>query len=208
MDMVLFIGFLAATFLIVVTPGPAVALASSQAIRYGPRAAAVTIAGDALGSVVHILIAVASLQTLIEMSEVILPYLQMAGGAFILYLAWLSWRSAPHDPLVEASKSVPKATFFSGFFSCLTNPKAIVFFVALFPGFISAEHSVVTQSLIYGTIFVTLDAVFIFGYALLAMFAFKRTLSGVFSIEKLSAMGLFGVGALLVFKGYKALPSN
>lgn len=209
MDTLLFISFLTATLLIVVTPGPSVALASSQAIRFGPRAAAVTVAGDALGSVVHILIAVASLQTLIAMSEIILPYLQIAGGFFILFLAWQSLRSSGTVERAPSHVStVPRATFFAGFFACVTNPKAIVFFLALFPGFISPEHSIAVQSLIYGAIFVGLDAVFIFGYALIAMYAFQKTLSGRFSIERLSAMGLFGVGALLIFKGYKELPSN
>ncbi len=210
MDALLFLGFLAATFLIVATPGPAVALASSQAVRFGPKAAATTIAGDALGSVVHILIAVASLQTLISLAEQILPYFQIAGGVFILYLAAMSIRSARH-PNVAADTdngNVSPATFFAGFFSCITNPKAIVFFVALFPGFISPDHNVAVQSMIYGAIFVTLDAGFIFAYALLAMHAFRRTVSGRISIEMLSGMGLFGVGALLIFKGVKALPST
>lgn len=209
MDTLLFLSFLTATLLIVVTPGPSVALASSQAVRFGPRAAAVTVAGDALGSVVHILIAIASLQTLIAMSEIILPYLQIAGGGFILYLAWQSLRSSGRtEPAQSSVGTVPKATFFAGFFACVTNPKAIVFFVALFPGFISPEHSVAVQSLIYGAIFVGLDAAFIFGYALIAMYAFEKTLSGRFSIERLSALGLFGVGALLIIKGYKELPAS
>ncbi|MFK7876386.1 MAG: LysE family translocator [Paracoccaceae bacterium] len=209
MDTLLFLSFLTATLLIVVTPGPSVALASSQAVRFGPKAAAVTVAGDALGSVVHILIAVASLQTLIGMSEIILPYLQIAGGIFILYLAWQSFRSTTtSEAATHETIPVPRATFFAGFFACVTNPKAIVFFVALFPGFISPEHSVFVQSLIYGAIFVGLDAAFIFGYALVAMHTFRRTLSGKFSIERISGFGLLGVGIVLIFKGYKSLPSN
>lgn len=151
MDPLLFLSFLAATFVIVVTPGPAVALASSQAVRFGPRAAMTTVAGDALGSAVHIIIAVASLQTLIGLSALFLPWLQIAGGVFILWMAWRSFRSVGAH--VEQG-AVTRATFFAGFFSCVTNPKAIVFFVALFPGFISQDHSVLLQSLIYGAIFI------------------------------------------------------
>ena len=206
MDPVLFFSFLAATLLIVVTPGPSVALASSQAVRFGPRAAVTTVAGDALGTVVHIAIAVFGLQTLIGLSEVILPYLQMAGGMFILYMAWTSLRSAKqslHTPIAAT-----RATFFAGFFACLTNPKAIVFFVALFPGFISPELNVLTQSLIYGAIFVTLDAASILGYSLLAMHTFRKAVSPRLSIEHLSGLGLLGVGLVLITKGYKALPSS
>jgi len=209
MNTLLFLGFLTATLLIVVTPGPSVALASSQAVRFGPKAAAITVAGDALGSVVHILVAVASLQTLIAMSEIVLPYLQIAGGAFILFLAVQSLRSTKHaDEATSANGSVSPATFFAGFFACVTNPKAIIFFVALFPGFISTEHNAGLQSLIYGAIFVSLDAVFIFGYSLIAMHAFRRTAARRISIETLSGLGLFGIGVLFIVKGYKALPSN
>ncbi|WP_439154347.1 LysE family translocator [Yoonia sp.] len=209
MDALLFFSFLTAALLIVVTPGPSVALASSQAVRFGPRAAVVTVAGDALGSVVHILVAVASLQTLIAMSEVILPFLQIAGGMFILFLAWHSLRStSPVKSNLSQSVSMPRVTFFAGFFACVTNPKAIVFFVALFPGFISPSHSVAMQSLIYGVVFVALDAAFIFGYSMLAMYTYKKTMSDGFSIEKISGFGLLGVGILLIFKGYRELPSN
>lgn len=88
MDPVLFASFLAATLLIVASPGPSVALAASQAVKYGPRAALLSVAGDALGSVVHILVAVIGLGTLIRLADTLLPFLQIAGGGFLLYLAW------------------------------------------------------------------------------------------------------------------------
>lgn len=205
MDPLLFLSFLAATFVIVATPGPAVALASSQAVRFGPRAAMTTVAGDALGSVVHIVIAVASLQTLIGLSAVILPWMQIAGGLFILWMAWRSFRSVgTHVP----SAAVTRATFFAGFFSCVTNPKAIVFFVALFPGFISQDHSVIFQSIVYGTVFISLDAASIIGYALLARHAYTRANPSRIPVEWISGAGLFAVGAGLIVKGWRALPAH
>lgn len=178
-------------------------------MRFGPKAAIVTVAGDMLGSIVHILIAVASLQTLIGMSQIVLPYLQIAGGLFILFLARQSLKSIPPSQADDVQcRAVPRATFIAGFFACVTNPKAIVFFVALFPGFISSEHSLLVQSLIYGAFFVCLDAAFIFGYALLAMHTFRRTIASRVSIEQVSGFGLLGVGSLLIYKGYKALPSQ
>lgn len=210
MDAALFLGFLAATLLIVVTPGPSVALASAQAVRFGKGAAISTVAGDALGSVVHILIAVFSLQTLISLSGLILPWLQMAGGGFILWLAFQALREA-RTPAPEARPSAPRrtsTTFLAGFLACVTNPKAIVFFMALFPGFISPAHSVWGQSLIYGAIFIALDAAFILGYALIAMHAFHRAAPPRLRIEHVSALGLLAVGALLIVKGLNALPAG
>jgi homoserine/homoserine lactone efflux protein len=206
MDPVLFTSFIVATFIIVGSPGPAVALASSQAVKSGPRAAVLSIMGDALGTVTHILIAVFSLKALISTAAFVLPFLQIAGGLFILYLAYQTYfADDTHDvPKVNASKSA----FLGGFFSCVTNPKAIVFFVALFPGFISPDFSVGFQSLVYGTIFVVLDAACIFGYAMLAMYLVKSTIAPRVNVDKISGLGLFGVGVLLLFKGYKELPAG
>jgi homoserine/homoserine lactone efflux protein len=203
MDITLFLGFIAATAIIVCTPGPSVALASAQAVRHGPRAAGVCVAGDALGSVVHIVIATASLSYLVALAGHVLPWLQIAGGLYILYLAGRAFTEA-HD-MDPSSAAGQRASFFSGFFACVTNPKAIVFFAALFPGFISQDHNIWVQSLIYGLVFVTLDAVFIMGYALVAWRAYRSPLGAKISVSTLSGIGLFGVGSLLIYKGVKAL---
>ncbi len=205
MDPLLFLSFMTATLIIVASPGPSCALASTQVVRHGPRSMLLCVAGDALGSAVHIVIAVASLQVLISLADVILPWLQMAGGVFILYLAYQALRPARHDTITRLTPG--RSAFLSGFFACVTNPKAIVFFVALFPGFISPEHAILPQTLIYGAIFITLDALSIIGYALLARYLVNSTIAPRINIDTLSGLGLLGIGTLLIFKGYRALPS-
>lgn len=88
MDPALFTAFLIATFVIVASPGPGVALVSSQAVRSGLPAAFATVLGDALGSIVHIVVVVLSLQALLSVADRILPAIQMIGGCYIIYLAW------------------------------------------------------------------------------------------------------------------------
>lgn len=205
MDITLFIAFLAATMVIVVTPGPAVALASSQAVKYGPRAAFASTMGDALGSVVHITVAVASLQALLGLASQILPALQILGGFYILFLAYQSFvapAAAKDTPIPQGGY---RTAFIGGFFSCVTNPKAIIFFAALFPGFIAPDLNVILQSLIYGLVFVLLDASFIMGYAMLARRASRSHIARGINIDRLSAFGFVGVGLLLIIKGFKEL---
>ena len=207
MDWVLFTAFLTTTLLIVATPGPSVAYASSQAVKHGPQAAFVAVAGDALGTLVHILIAVSSFTALVSLSTSVLPFLQIAGGLFLLYMAHQSFK--PSQKMAGAAQVTPrKVTFWAGFFACVTNPKAIVFFLALFPTFISPDHGIVLQSAVYGAIFILLDAASIVGYALLAMHAVRKTTTRWVNVDLLSGLGLFGVGIAMVFKGYKAIPSN
>ncbi|WP_120632560.1 LysE family translocator [Ruegeria sp. EL01] len=207
MDTLLFLAFVTTTLLFVAVPGPSVAFASAQAVRHGAKAAAITVAGDALGTVVHICIAVWGLATLIAISETVLPFLQIVGGVFIIYMSIQSFRSSRHPAKAPVATN-HRVTFWAGFFACVTNPKAIVFFVALFPSFISPEHNILLQSLIYGTIFLFLDAISILGYALLAMHAVRKATSRWLNIEALSGLGLFGVGFGMIVKGYRSIPSN
>lgn len=201
MNTALFLSFLAATMIIVVTPGPSVALASSQAMRFGNRAALVTVLGDALGSMVHILIATLGLQLLLATAEAVLPTLQVAGGVYILYLGVKSIRDKNAVDVGNLPSSSNKEAFTSGFLACVSNPKAIVFFAALFPGFIDPQLSIGFQSLVYGTIFVLLDAMFILGYAAAAVAVFKTSLGGRANFNIISGIGLGLIGLLLIVKG-------
>ncbi|MFC4346623.1 LysE family translocator [Kordiimonas lipolytica] len=205
MNTALFLGFLAATLLIAVSPGPSVALASSQAVRHGPKAAFIATLGDALGTVVHILVAVLSLEVLVRLASSILPWLQILGGLYILWLAARSLRDAKANTPEKPKAPAYRSAFLSGFLACVSNPKAIVFFMALFPGFIDTTLSVAVQSVIYGTTFVLIDGAFIFGYALIAHSAAKSRLGARLNMDTLSGFGLIAVALLLVGRGILTL---
>ncbi|WP_299281090.1 LysE family translocator [uncultured Tateyamaria sp.] len=211
MDAALLIAFVTTTLIFVAIPGPSVAFATAQALRHGSRAAYITVAGDALGSIVHIAIAASSLAALIALSDIILPPLQICGGLFILYMAYQSLRAARLPETHSATRApTTKAgiTFWAGFFACVSNPKAIVFFVALFPAFISPDHSVLVQSIVYGAIFVALDAASILGFALFTLHAVQRSAPRWLNMQTVSGMGLAGVGLAMIIKGYRALPNT
>ena len=202
MDPILLWAFIGTTLIFTLVPGPSVALASAQAVRFGKRAAFITVAGDALGTVVHIAIATVGLRALIGLSDLVLPWMQVAGGFYLVWLALQSLRAHGGSDIHPAHR----ATFWTGFFACVTNPKAIAFFVALFPGFISPEHPVVLQAVVYGAIFLILDAALILAYALMAEATFRRVATRWFSVEALSALGLAGVGLGMIWKGWRELP--
>lgn len=186
---------------IVVTPGSTVALASSKAVRFGPRAALITILGDALGTATQIVVAVLGLQVLVSVAADILPYMQLFGGLYILYLGYSSFTEFDESEEPSSQPSKDKGHFWTGFLVCISNPKSIIFFIALFPSFISQEMNVVFQSVVYGTVFVLLDAMFIMGYSFLAMRAFSSPTGRAFSVSTVSGIGLMIVGVLLCWNG-------
>jgi homoserine/homoserine lactone efflux protein len=198
----LFLGFLAATFAIMVTPGPSVALATSQAMRYGMRIAMITVAGDALGSAVHIVIATIGFHFLIEAAASVLPWVQVAGGAYILYLAYQSFRTVDEPDAGEGRSSTrAREAFVSGFLACVSNPKAIIFFAALFPGFIDPAYSVPLQSAVYGVIFISLDVFSIVCFVISTTFLLKSGFFKRINHSILSAIGLSLIGLFLVARG-------
>lgn len=203
MNETLFFGFLVATALILVTPGPSCALAASQALRFGPRAVVITVAGDALGSLVHITIAAIGLKMIVTYSSTVLPWLQILGSFYILYLAYISY--------FENYTAVPKAdlnghrglqAFLSGFVACITNPKAIVFFMAFFPGFIDPNLNILIQSIVYGAIFIFLDVLSILFYAFLA---YKLVKSSVIASKKYNLISAFGLILVFLYMLYRGV---
>ena len=205
MDFSLFLSFLAATMVIVVTPGSTVALASSKAVISGPRAAFITVLGDALGTATQIVIAVMGLQLLVGIASEILPYMQIFGGLYIIYLGYQSIMDHSNEAFqtddVKQRRNEAKGHFWTGYLVCISNPKSIIFFIALFPGFISQELNIIFQSIVYGVVFVVLDAIFIMGYSMLAIKTFNSRAGSMLKINVVSGIGLSLVGALLIWNG-------
>lgn len=198
---VLFLSFLAATLVIMITPGPSVALVTSQAIRYGPKIALLTLAGDAAGTTIHIIIATVGLQFLISAASYILPWMQVLGGGYLLFLAYQGFVETDHNNHLEPTRSDSVSALFGGFIACVTNPKAIIFFIALFPGFIDPTLNVMFQSAVYGVTFIILDGLSIVMYAAATAYLFKTKVFNGINHHKLSAIGIFLIGVLLCVKG-------
>lgn len=210
MDPSLFLSFLAATFIIVVTPGSTVALASSKAVKSGPYAAFITVLGDALGTATQIVVAVMGLQILVGVASEILPYMQIFGGLYIIYLGYQSITEMQTDAFqtddVAQRRKAARGHFWTGYLVCISNPKSIIFFIALFPGFISQELNIIFQSVVYGLVFVLLDGLFIMGYSMLAIRTFNSPMGASLSIKMVSGIGLILVGLLLLWNGYSLIP--
>lgn len=201
MNEVLFLGFLAATAVIMITPGPSVALVTSHAIKYGPRVATLTLIGDALGTVVHIIIATIGLQVLIAAADFVLPWMQLLGGLYLLYLSWQSIQDSRTPEEHRSLRAENVSALISGFIACVSNPKAIIFFMALFPGFIDPDLNILFQSTIYGVTFVLLDGLSIVLYAAGTVYLLKLRALKRLNHEILSAAGMGAIGVFLVAKG-------
>lgn len=123
MDPTLLIAFITTTVLFVAAPGPSVAFATAQGLKHGRRGLFITVAGDGLGTIVHIAVAASSLATLLALSDVILPPLQIAGGVFIVWMGLQSFAAMRNGATFRAT-AANKVTFWAGLLCLRLEPES------------------------------------------------------------------------------------
>lgn len=120
------------------TPGPNMAYLAALTLGAGRKAGLAAVAGVAIGLALIGLAAAAGLATLIAASPTIWAALRWAGGLYLLYLAWETWRGeAETSPADTASFQRSGARYFTrGLITNILNPKAALFYVAIVPRFL------------------------------------------------------------------------
>jgi threonine/homoserine/homoserine lactone efflux protein len=114
-------------------------------------------AGVAAGLSVQAIVAALGLGVLISQVPLIYNLLRWIGVAYLLYLAWETWQSGENEPDLAAGASI--SLFWRGFFSNLFNPKSILLFISVVPGFIqyeSSEAGLLFQAARLGAVYVTI----------------------------------------------------
>lgn len=142
--------FLSVSLAAAFSPGPGVLMAISTATTMGARRAFYSSMGNALGVFIVATTAVAGLGLLLKTSVLAFGALKLAGAAYLIYLGFKAWRSASQvteaTHAVTAPMAVPQteatrlSTFRSGLLVAVSNPKAILFFTAVFPQFMPPDH--------------------------------------------------------------------
>ena len=171
--------FFAASWLISLSPGSAAVLSLSHGLAYGARRTSATIAGMGLGVGLVLLVAGAGVGALLLASSLAFTVVKFAGAAYLVWLGWRQWCApvGPDGPLVDeaaasaaASAELPTARerFGIGFFTNATNPKGIVFMVAVLPQFIDAHRPLWPQLALLLLTSVAVEMVVMHGYAFLA----------------------------------------
>ena len=156
----LWVSFTVAAAVLAVAPGPDNLFVLLQSAMYGAKAGIFVTLGLCVGVLIQTLMAAFGVAAVVAASPTLLLIVQLAGAAYLLYLAWGAWRApVGNEDGVSASK-YPKLTHFQlwrrGILMNITNPKVLIFFLAFFPQFIikgSTETQVMIQMLIMGLTF-------------------------------------------------------
>jgi homoserine/homoserine lactone efflux protein len=196
------LGLVAAGFLISFTPGAGAINTMANSLTAGWGRSLWGIVGQQVALVIHIAIVAAGVGVLVASSPVLFTAIRYAGAAYLVYLGIRQWRSrAHHDP--EAPIGPPESPWSMarrGMLVNLTNPKAIVFFLAFTPQFIRPTQPLVPQYVVLTATVVVIDVIvmwFFFAAAAKGLRRLTRSTKGQTRLNRLFG-GLFvGVGALL-----------
>lgn len=176
----MWLAFVAASVVVLLIPGPTVLVVISQALGQGRRSILPNVAGVALGDAAAMTASLAGLGVLMATSALLFTIFKWMGGAYLLYLGFRMWRSPVADATIEPDRvELPAATMFrTAFMVTALNPKSIMFFVAFAPQFMDPAHAYVPQAALLVGTFVSLAAINVAAYALLATRARKMVTTG------------------------------
>ena len=197
------ITFVIAASIIAVSPGSGAVLSMSHGLSYGVKKASATILGLQLGLLVVLGIAGAGVGSLLA-SEVAFNIVKTVGALYLIYLGLSQWRArvaVTGDLHADAVVPSMRRRVLTGFLTNVTNPKGIIFMVAVLPQFISPTAPLLPQLLILAVTMCTIDQIVMHSYAFLAssMQRFFRDAKAVKRQNRFFGGLLMAVGAALFF---------
>ena len=153
--------FVLASVAIILVPGPSVMFVIARAVAWGRITALLTALGNALGMLLLSVFIAVGLGPLLQRYDLLLIVVQVLGGMYLIHLGIDAWRHRQEhaDDMVKIEEVKPSnyQILRQGFTVGALNPKALVFFSAVFPQFVDPDvGSITIQLLIFGAIFTAL----------------------------------------------------
>ncbi len=155
------------------SPGPAVLLSISNSVSYGPRASVLSTLGNLTGLGVLAVASMAGVGAMLAASHLLFSVLKAVGAGYLVWLGVMRWTAPPPAPPGCARQhpaGAPRraSLYTQGASVALTNPKALLFFGALFPQFVAADRPLTAQFLHLLAPLLAMSFTALMGYAFLA----------------------------------------
>ncbi len=205
MSLGVWLTFLMASFLVSISPGAGAINTMNSGINDGVKSAFPTILGLQLGYGIQILAVAIGIGAVLASSTTIFSFIKWMGVAYLIWLGVQKWRSPGSLGNINSEENTKKKQFWQSAFVNLTNPKATVFLVALFPQFLSnsSTSSYMLQLLLMGGTLLAVDIIVMFCYAALAS-QLKRFVNSTSRMKLMNrAFGSFFILAAIMLAAYK-----
>src|SRR5215831_17018116 len=141
MNLHLFLAYCLAVAILVLMPGPIVTLIVANSLSHGSRSGLATVAGASIGNAILLGATAVGLVAFFALLSEIFEVVRWVGALYLIWLGVKVWRASGGEGLaiLPAAKQSSRAAFLQGFLIAITNPKAIVFYVAFLPQFIDSH---------------------------------------------------------------------
>jgi threonine/homoserine/homoserine lactone efflux protein len=141
LDPTLFLAFLLAAWVLILTPGPDMLFVIGQTLSGGAGRGWAALLGIGTGALVHVALAVSGIAALLAASPALFDALRVAGAIYLLWLAWGALRSAWRGGAEMRPAAPARLAFRDGLVTNLTNPKVVLFFLAFLPQFVDPDRA-------------------------------------------------------------------
>lgn len=160
-----------AVLILTASPGPSSLLCMTKAVSSGFKLSIYTALGSLVAITGILTLSFTGLGVLIASSEWVFNIVKWTGAAYLVYLGWKAFTSKQDsyqmDTHVQANNAKRASHFISGFIVGASNPKAILFFTALFPQFIDPNASLLSQYAVFAVTFACMELSWLLFYAYL-----------------------------------------
>jgi threonine/homoserine/homoserine lactone efflux protein len=161
--------FAAASFLLLIIPGPAVLYIINRSVSDGRTVGLAAVAGLELGNFAHALAAAAGLSAVLATSATAFTTVKWLGALYLIGVGIRTLTRKPDPMDTVRTSTTPRRSFVQGIVVNVLNPKVALFFLSFLPQFIDPDRgSAGLQALVLGTVFVLIGCVTDSAYALLA----------------------------------------
>ncbi len=196
--------FVAASWALIIAPGPDVLYVITRGVSQGRKAGLFSAMGITLGTLVHTLSATFGLAILLHTSALAFLVVKYVGAVYLVYLGLKALKDKSRFTLIEPEKSMDfRSIFWQGVLSNVLNPKVALFFLVFLPQFVNPDSGHITlQMMELGLIFSLFGVMFL---SVLAIFAgsignWLAQRAGVAGIlHWLTGVILIGLGLRLAF---------
>jgi homoserine/homoserine lactone efflux protein len=199
-DIEVWLAYLATAVVFSVAPGSGTVNSISNGMVYGFRKSLASIVGLQAGLAFHIILVGVGLGAIVAQSEMAFSIIKWVGVIYLVWLGVQKWREKAVISLDTPADNVSAQSLFrQAVFVNMTNPKTIVFLVALFPQFINPNEPQMMQLIILGATTVLVDTCVMLCYVSLAskLTGYIRSSRVMNTLNCVFGSMFIGCGALL-----------
>ncbi|ODL92439.1 LysE family transporter [Acinetobacter pittii] len=170
MSLQIWFAYMLACWVISISPGAGAIASMSSGLNYGFRHGYWNAIGLQVALVLQIVVVAAGIGVLFATTPLAFQAVKWFGVAYLLYLAYLQWTAPVKDIEIQQEKRDKSALalLLNGFVVNISNPKAIVFLLAVLPQFLDLSKPQWIQYLIMAATMITIDLIVMAGYTGLA----------------------------------------